>query len=903
MISIAKSYVFDQNPHKIQFLQYLTGLQTRETEFTSAFIEKMAPPHKTNGFEHGHALLIGVSKTSLPKFSELSGARNDVGTLAHHLVDPARGAYRKKQVAVLKESSRKEQQPTRENITKELQRLAIATKPQAKERTVWIHFSGHGFTRDGQEYLVTADAQKADDAAMPMTEFMAEVAKIPAARKILCFDCCRSEMAQARTSGAEPAMGGPTEEQLKNLARGSGTLILYATSPKEAAWEDARGKKGALGLLTQAVVEATCGGDDIQVAEDDDGLLSCFAFCDYVTKRVPKLAQDAEVIQTPQLEINGGRFSICYYNGGGKKERGAVPELTPENIALWGEQDDADGLASTKSQKDQRVHPICLTGGGGQYAIRVRTDGTLAGPYYEGTYGCVIGLYEVNPDTGGFKDTANASHQPKQPAAALKLPIMLADSLVENEHIADVLYKELACMTQAKPHIQSTDCLLKPQDGATAAGKMQMGQLPQNGSVLFVTFSREGPPRIVAIKPNWTAQKEADARFIVFPSGGSWSALKTKAAGQPEDATQPSKPDEKTVWSLESVTDEGNETWPQHTKLLGAIKANGGWAELEKIARDGNREFATIVVEPEERRDSKRSTLNDAARAERTDNRWFVGLPSVLVEWCPSSLQQLIAKSHSASGTGQPDSFRHWSFAQHGELWHRMSTALSKLHTLGILHGDIRPANIFCEKEDSSDPKHYKLGDYGGFGQAPVAATATTAKFEMSLGIPLANHRDTPFYASERGQGEDCEEADVAYVYPAVPEAEADSDWIIRLGWDNELGKAADLAQQTRELLATTHHAPAADFRPGDYLHIRGLLFKIKAAVRCQGDQSMAFCCDHKFFKVLFNRVPEPGDGGAFLREPRLAIPRYTHHRQWSTATDVYSLGGTDALHGFFQRY
>ena len=106
-----------------------------------------------------------------------------------------------------------------------------------------LYFSGHGFVRSGDGYIVTTDAKSYDE-GISMTDILVYANKSPARNRVIILDCCYS--GQMGT----PAITDPAVAQLAE-----GLTVLTASRATEAAMEHAGG-----GVFTNLILSALGGG-------------------------------------------------------------------------------------------------------------------------------------------------------------------------------------------------------------------------------------------------------------------------------------------------------------------------------------------------------------------------------------------------------------------------------------------------------------------------------------------------------------------------------------------------------------------------------------------------------------------------------------------------------------------
>ena len=107
-----------------------------------------------------------------------------------------------------------------------------------------FYFSGHGFVRSGEGWIVTKDAQRYDEGIL-MTEILGLANQSPVKNKIIILDCCNSGN-----------MGTPNTTGSNTAELSEGLTVLTASRGSEAAVEE----QGRGGVFTNLVVAALEGG-------------------------------------------------------------------------------------------------------------------------------------------------------------------------------------------------------------------------------------------------------------------------------------------------------------------------------------------------------------------------------------------------------------------------------------------------------------------------------------------------------------------------------------------------------------------------------------------------------------------------------------------------------------------
>ncbi len=106
-----------------------------------------------------------------------------------------------------------------------------------------LYFSGHGFVRSADGYIVTKDSERYDE-GIAMTEILAMANNSPVKNKVIILDCCYSGK-----------MGTPNIQGGGVAQLSEGLTVLTASRDSEVAME-----QGGSGVFTQLVVDALKGG-------------------------------------------------------------------------------------------------------------------------------------------------------------------------------------------------------------------------------------------------------------------------------------------------------------------------------------------------------------------------------------------------------------------------------------------------------------------------------------------------------------------------------------------------------------------------------------------------------------------------------------------------------------------
>lgn len=177
------------------------------------------------------ALVVGVD--DYPN-APLYGCVNDANGVASLLEAHGNGAPNFQVRLVTSPSD----EVTRPKLREAIERLFASTCDIAL-----LYFSGHGFIRNADGYIVTTDAARYDE-GIAMTEILRMANRSPVRSKVIMLDCCYSG-----------AMGTPNIEEGGVAQLSEGLTVLTASRAYEFALESNGG-----GVFTDLVIAALQGG-------------------------------------------------------------------------------------------------------------------------------------------------------------------------------------------------------------------------------------------------------------------------------------------------------------------------------------------------------------------------------------------------------------------------------------------------------------------------------------------------------------------------------------------------------------------------------------------------------------------------------------------------------------------
>ena len=202
------------------------------------------------------AFIIGISQYERKDdITSLRFAVSDATAIKEALIDRKTGTFLPDHVLLLTDSV--PQKPTRANI---LDKLAVLKNQIRQEDSLLIFFSGHGYPKGREVYLLPQDARITDvdllkDTAIPLTIWKERIARIPAQTKVIILDACHS-------GGVEKGKGGTGEmssqfEQL--IAPPVGQATLSSSKREQTSYED---EESGHGVFTRYLLESLKGEGD-----------------------------------------------------------------------------------------------------------------------------------------------------------------------------------------------------------------------------------------------------------------------------------------------------------------------------------------------------------------------------------------------------------------------------------------------------------------------------------------------------------------------------------------------------------------------------------------------------------------------------------------------------------------
>jgi len=242
------------------------------------------------------ALLIGVEQYDSPDIARLNFAVTDVTAVGTALRESLGFATVR---LLTSDTTDARLKPTNVNVFKALDNLATEIGP---EDTFVLYFSGHGFSKEGQNFLgsINADPSSVETlsiSSVPVATLQSKLKKIKAKQVILIMDACRNDPEAGKGEG-DNKLTSDFAKTLGVVARagggeGSASAVLFACSEGERAFEE---PSFGHSVFTKFLLEGLSGKAASLSLEDVTA---------YTAGEVKKWAKERGKKQTPDYARNG----------------------------------------------------------------------------------------------------------------------------------------------------------------------------------------------------------------------------------------------------------------------------------------------------------------------------------------------------------------------------------------------------------------------------------------------------------------------------------------------------------------------------------------------------------------------------------------------------------------------
>ncbi|MEW6674257.1 MAG: caspase family protein [Thermodesulfobacteriota bacterium] len=186
---------------------------------------------------------------------------------------------------------------TKANITREIETLAKAIKPQD---SFILFVAGHGVLLQNQYYLLTHDYDgTVSEKSMISSNEIVEMSKqIKSLSQLFIFDTCHA-------GGVDYIISGLYDARMSVLAKKMGLHIYASASDRETAMDGYQGN----GLFTHTLLDGL--SNNREADRNKDGKVTVVGLGEYAKKRTQDISKQIGQSQTP-LIINFGKDSPIY---------------------------------------------------------------------------------------------------------------------------------------------------------------------------------------------------------------------------------------------------------------------------------------------------------------------------------------------------------------------------------------------------------------------------------------------------------------------------------------------------------------------------------------------------------------------------------------------------------------
>jgi sulfatase modifying factor 1 len=243
------------------------------------------------------AMLIGIEEYDRAEISHLDFAVNDVNAIARVLQQNLgyEAANVRTMTSAIKDAN-DANRPTNDNVIATLERLAKSVGP---DDTFLFYFTGHGFNKDGQNFLASVNTNPLSvstlkHSAIPLSELQQAMRTFKAKQILFVIDACRNDPEKGKGDSANKLTEGFSKSLVlaSRSAGAAGAGVLFACSEGERAFEDPiKGQS----VFTYYLLEALSG------KAGNKGPLAMAEVMTYVRKQVGAWAEEHGKKQTPEL--------------------------------------------------------------------------------------------------------------------------------------------------------------------------------------------------------------------------------------------------------------------------------------------------------------------------------------------------------------------------------------------------------------------------------------------------------------------------------------------------------------------------------------------------------------------------------------------------------------------------
>ncbi len=503
--------------------------------------------------------------------------------------------------------------------------------------------------------------------------------------------------------------------------------------------------------------------------------------------------------------------------------------------------------------KNQNMNEEIRYIGKNYYEIKITQDtalfvdketGEILGPQGEGMLAAV--LY------AGVPESRNSETSRLETERAVRIPRLLQSDMLLNYHIAEISFYE---------------------------GK-QANRYTGDNYLLSATFFHNLTDQVFTRMPSDSIRKPCYVGFYLSPGSSykicllseenAWPDIFEKYVDKKHGGAHKLFSDIKQSLKDFSPNEINTPVFLPYSEDYAESTQNG---ESDKIAGDGNKKKCQLKL-------PGRDNLS-RIYAGKEANGWWFNLPVTGYPWMSADLQRLLTgyldEEDNKSGFKGLDE---WEIDSWLELVQKLTQGLIYLHQRGGVHGDIRPANIMTNVYEDRElsPDQFKWIDVG-LASDEFAEFSDNAEASIPP-RPLGDERKTPFYAPERNEILEFEDADKIKIEKNEQGIFLSFLWRKRTFDDAAFPlKIKENGSPIREL---------GKLRQGDRIQVREFLFDIEKVG--EADVQIRNVCEIAFGQLLIQRT------GKYLEKliktlNNASISRYKIYKQWGQAADIYGFG------------
>lgn len=472
--------------------------------------------------------------------------------------------------------------------------------------------------------------------------------------------------------------------------------------------------------------------------------------------------------------------------------------------------------------------------------IPVDEYGKCIGKCFEGAVGFVVQLI---------------SHRNSDNFMALKIPRLMAETHRENAYITELMDKELKAVEKIFLGGGNPSGLLNAfvSHGSFIQGPLSIKRGPEiaqkwDSSLVFVSFEK-------GQNPSFCLVRQERNKILTLP------------------------PKVKVDISTQAL---------KEIKTAGKFKGNDWYQGVFiDFPSSSNHELASENIKTNEQIEI--FSVDNALKYQAKFGTWYTSLPSVVYGWAPDTLQGAISRPKGRSRNG------YWNLKKHLKLIRNISNGLTSLHNQGMLHADIRPANIVCQG-DETNPDDYYIADYGSFaetGARGIEKNPGPGGLTV-MGPIIGGERASAFYAPERSFGREKESADTAVIIK-----QDGGNLFLVLGWRKDLINSRTNEVENsiiKKVSEVSKLAQNESLLQGDRIQVRDYIFDVLEA--WDDGEKQIIRCKLEYWKIYHGKIVVSSSDD-FKRIDWLPVPRTIELLQWSASTDLYGLGAL-ALYSIF---